>query len=39
MGAASLSGRDATGLILPGVTVDARDAAGDGQITVTDGTA
>ena len=30
--------RDTTGLILPGVTVEARDAAGDGQFTFTDGT-
>ena len=30
--------RDATGLILPGVTVDARDAAGVGDVTFTDGT-
>ena len=30
--------RDATGLVLPGVTVEARDAASDGQITFTDGT-
>ena len=30
--------RDATGLVLPGVTVEARDAAGDGQVTFTDGT-
>ena len=29
---------DATGGILPGVTVDARDAAGSSQVTVTDGT-
>ena len=29
---------DATGSILPGVTVEARDAAGSGQVTVTDGT-
>ncbi len=36
----SISGtvRDATGLILPGVTVEARDAAGVGQVTFTDGT-
>ena len=29
--------RDATGLVLPGVTVEARDAAGTGQVTFTDG--
>ena len=29
--------RDATGLVLPGVTVEARDAAGAGQVTFTDG--
>ena len=29
---------DATGGILPGVTVEARDAAGSAQVTVTDGT-
>ena len=29
---------DTTGGILPGVTVDARDAAGRSQVTVTDGT-
>ena len=29
---------DTTGLILPGVTVEARDAAGSGQVTFTDGT-
>ena len=29
---------DATGGILPGVTVDARDAVGNSQVTVTDGT-
>ncbi len=28
---------DATGLVLPGVTVEARDAAGSGQVTVSDG--
>ena len=28
---------DATGLVLPGVTVEARDAAGAGQVTVSDG--
>ena len=37
-GAISGTVRDATGLVLPGVTVEARDAAGDGQITFTDGT-
>ena len=37
---ATISGTvtDATGSILPGVTVEARDAAGSGQVTVTDGT-
>ena len=30
--------RDATGLVLPGVAVEARDAAGVGQVTFTDGT-
>ena len=30
--------RDSTGLILPGVTVEARDAAGVGQVTFTGGT-
>ena len=30
--------RDATGLVLPGVTVEARDPLGDGQVTFTDGT-
>ena len=30
--------RDATGLVLPGVTVEARDPVGDGQVTFTDGT-
>ena len=37
---ATISGTvtDATGSILPGVTVEARDAAGNGQVTVTDGT-
>ena len=30
--------RDATGLVLPGVAVDARDAAGVGQLAFTDGT-
>ncbi|MCE2541427.1 MAG: TonB-dependent receptor plug domain-containing protein [Acidobacteria bacterium] len=30
--------RDATGFILPGVTVEAQDAAGVGQVTFTDGT-
>ena len=36
----SISGtvRDATSLILPGVTVEARDASGVGDVTVTDGT-
>ena len=36
----SMSGtvRDVTGLVLPGVTVEARDAAGIGQVTFTDGT-
>ena len=29
---------DATGLVIPGVTVEARDAAGVGQVTFTDGT-
>ena len=28
---------DATGLVLPGVTVEARDAAGSGQVAVSDG--
>ncbi len=37
---ATISGTvtDATGSILPGVTVEARDAAGSGRVTVTDGT-
>ena len=37
--AGTISGtvRDATGLVLPGVTVEARDAAGTGQVTFTDG--
>ncbi len=37
---ATMSGTvtDATGGILPGVTVEARGAAGSGQVTVTDGT-
>ena len=30
--------RDATGLVLPGVTVEARDPVGNGQVTFTDGT-
>ena len=30
--------RDATGLVLPGVAVEARDAAGVGQVAFTDGT-
>ena len=36
----SISGTltDATGLVLPGVTVEARDAAGRGGVTFTDGT-
>ena len=36
----SISGtvRDATGLILPGVAVEARDASGVGDVTFTDGT-
>ena len=36
----SISGtvRDATGLVLPGVAVEARDAAGLGDVTFTDGT-
>ena len=36
----SISGTitDSTGLILPGVTVEARDAAGVGQVTFTGGT-
>ena len=38
--AGSISGtvRDATGLVLPGVTVEALDAAGASQVTFTDGT-
>ena len=38
--AGTISGtiRDATGFVLPGVTVEAQDAAGDGQVTFTDGT-
>ena len=38
--AGSISGTvtDATGLVLPGVTVEARDTAGTGQVTFTDGT-
>ena len=36
---ASITGlvTDSTGLVLPGVTVEARDAAGDGAVAVTDG--
>ncbi len=38
--AGTISGtvRDATGFVLPGVTVEAQDAAGVGQVTFTDGT-
>ena len=37
-GAISGTVRDTTGGILPGVTVEAQDAAGSAQVTVTDGT-